>query len=66
MIKVARSDISISQGQGRTFMVTDGRGEINPRNDAGVYTIDTRFINRELWVLVNSYHLSFEAAPFYL
>lgn len=70
-IQVGPPDITISQG--RTFMVTDQRGEINPRSDAGVYAIDTRFIssyryfiNREPWNLVNSSQLSFYAARFYL
>src|SRR5712664_2381258 len=58
-IQVGPPNITISQG--RTFMVTDQRGEINPQTDAGVYAIDTRFvssyrlfINREPLVLVNS------------
>src|SRR5712692_1028046 len=38
-IKVAPPGITISQG--RTFMVTDQQGEINPRGDEGVYAIDT-------------------------
>ncbi len=70
-IQVGPPSITISQG--RTFMVTDQRGEINPRSDAGIYAIDTRFIsyyrlfiNREPWVLVNSSQLSFYAARFYL
>ncbi len=70
-IKVAPPGITISQG--RTFMVTDQRGEINPQTDEGVFAIDTRFIsyyrlfiNREPWVLVNSSQLSFYAARFYL
>ena len=70
-IQVGPPSITISQG--RTFMVTDQRGEINPRSDAGVYAIDTRFIssyrffiNREPWNLVNSSQLSFYAARFYL
>ena len=46
-IKVGPPGITISQG--RTFMVTDQRGEINSHSDAGVYAIDTRFIS--------SYHL---------
>jgi len=70
-IKVAPPGITISQG--RTFMVTDARDEINPRSDEGVYAIDTRFISyyrlfisREPWVLVNSSQLSFYAARWYL
>jgi hypothetical protein len=34
-IKMAPPGITISQG--RTFMVTDECGEINPRSDEGVY-----------------------------
>jgi hypothetical protein len=41
-IQVAPPGITISQG--RTFVVTDERGEINPRCDQGVYAIDTRFM----------------------
>ena len=70
-IQVAPPGIIISQG--RTFMVTDERGEINPRCDEGVYAIDTRFIsyyrffiNREPWLLVNASQLSFYLARFYL
>jgi glycogen debranching enzyme len=70
-IKVGSPGITISQG--RTFMVTDERGEINSQSDSGVYAIDTRFIssyhlfiNREPWVLVNSSQLSFYTARFYL
>ncbi len=70
-IKVGPPGITISQG--RTFMVTDQRGEINSHSDAGVYAIDTRFIssyhlfiNREPWILVNSSQLSFYTARFYL
>jgi glycogen debranching enzyme len=70
-IQVAPPGITISQG--RTFMVTDQRGEIHPRSDEGVYAMDTRFlssyrffINREPWVLVNSSQLTFYAARFYL
>jgi hypothetical protein len=62
---VVYQDQSSTISQGLTFMVTDEQHGINPRSDAGVYTMDTRFINRELWVLVNSCHLSFYAAPFY-
>jgi len=70
-IQVGPPSITISQG--RTFMVTDQRGEIDPQTDAGVYAIDTRFvssyrlfINREPLVLVNSSQLSFYAARWYL
>ena len=70
-IKVGPPGITISQG--RTFMVTDQRGEINSHSDAGVYAIDTRFIssyhlfiNREPWILVNSSQLSFYTARFHL
>ena len=70
-IQVGPPSITISQG--RTIMVTDQRGEIHPRTDAGVYAIDTRFIssyrffiNREPWNLVNSSQLSFYSARFYL
>src|SRR5947209_16651695 len=70
-IQVGPPSITISQG--RTFMVTDQRGEIHPQTDAGVYAIDTRFIssyhlyiNSEPLVLVNSSQLSFYAARWYL
>ena len=70
-IKVAPPGITISQG--RTFMVTNSGGEINPETDEGVFAIDTRFIsyyhlfiNRVPWVLVNSSQLSFYASRTYL
>src|SRR5205085_4697708 len=70
-IKVTPPGITISQG--RTFMVTDQRGEINPQSDEGIYAIDTRFIssyhlyiNRQPWILVNSGQLSFYASRIYL
>lgn len=70
-IKVAPPSIVISQG--RTFMVTDQRGEIAPASDEGVFAMDTRFvsyyrlfINREPWVPVNSSQLSFYAARMHL
>ncbi len=70
-IKVALPGITISQG--RTFMVTNAGGEINPQTDEGVFAIDTRFIsyyhlfiNRVPWVLVNSSQLSFYASRTYL
>ena len=70
-IKVSPPGITISQG--RTFMVTDQRGEINLQSDQGIYAIDTRFIssyhlyiNRIPWELVNSGQLSFYASRVYL
>lgn len=70
-IKVAPPGITISQG--RTFMVTNSAGEINPYTDQGVFAADTRFIssyhlfvNREPWVLINSSQLSFYASRIYL
>ena len=70
-IKVAPPVITISQG--RTFMVTDLRGEIDPQTDQGVYAIDTRFIssyrlyiNREPWVLDNSSQIAFYSSRAYL
>lgn len=70
-IKVGPPVITVSQG--RTFMVTDQRGEINPGTDQGVYSIDTRFIsyyrlfiNRQPLDVVNSSQLSFYSARFHL
>src|SRR5690348_10907327 len=70
-IKVAPPNITISQG--RTFMVTDQRGEINLQSGEGIYAIDTRFISsyhlyidREPWILVNSAQLSFYASRIHL
>src|ERR671939_349013 len=70
-IKVAPPGITISQG--RTFMVTNSAGEIDPQTDEGVFAIDTRFIsyyhlfiNRVPWVLVNSSQLGFYASRTYL
>ena len=46
---------------GSTFMVTDRRGEIYPKQELGVFALDTRFvayyrctIEREDWVLLTS------------
>lgn len=66
-IKVTPPSITISQG--RTFMVTDPHGQIDPETDSGVFAIDTRyisgyrlFINRQPWKLVTSSAISFYAA----
>ena len=65
-IKVAPPGITISQG--RTFMVTDQRGEINPNTEEGIYAIDTRFvsfyrlyIDHKPWEILNSSQRSFYA-----
>jgi glycogen debranching enzyme len=70
-IKVSPPGLTISQG--RTFMVTDQRGEIDPATDGGIFAIDTRFVstyklfvNRQPWQLVNSSQLSFYAARIHL
>jgi glycogen debranching enzyme len=70
-IKVTPPGLTISQG--RTFMVTDQRGEIDPLSDDGVFAIDTRyvstyklFLNRQPWKLVNSSQISFYAARIHL
>src|SRR5947209_5442531 len=70
-IKVGPPVITVSQG--RTFMVTDQGGEINPNTAQGVYAMDTRFIsyyrlyiNRTPLEVVNSSQLSFYAARFHL
>lgn len=70
-IKVGPPTITISQG--RTFMVTDRRGEINPNTAQGVYAMDTRFvsyyrmyINRTPLKVINSSQLSFYASRFHL
>ena len=70
-IKVAPPGITISQG--RTFVVTDERGEIQPQSEHGVFAIDTRFvstyrlfINEHPWELVNSGQLSFYAARIHM
>lgn len=70
-IKVVPPGITISQG--RTFFVTDERGEIRPETDEGIFAIDTRFIsyyqlfvNRQPWKLVTSGSLSFYAARIHL
>jgi hypothetical protein len=63
-IKVGPPGITISQG--RTFMVTDAKGEISLQSHQGVYAIDTRFVcsynlyvNRQPWKLVNSSQINF-------
>jgi len=70
-IKVGPPVITISQG--RTFMVTDQRGFVNPDSDEGTYAIDTRFIsfyhlyiNRIPWQVINSSQLSFYASRMHL
>jgi glycogen debranching enzyme len=70
-IKVAPPGITISQG--RTFMVTDQGGEIQPQSEQGVYAMDTRFLNsyrlylnHQPWQLVTSSQLSFYAARIHL
>ncbi|MBV9690134.1 MAG: hypothetical protein JO202_10555, partial [Ktedonobacteraceae bacterium] len=70
-IKVGPPVITISQG--RTFMVSDRRGYVNPDSDQGVYAIDTRFIsfyqiyiNRVPWQVINSSQLMFYTARFHL
>jgi glycogen debranching enzyme len=66
-ITVASPGITISQG--RTFMLTNERGEIASHTDEGVYAIDTRFfsfyrlfINREPWTIINASQLTFYAS----
>lgn len=70
-IKVGPPTITISQG--RTFMVTDRRGEINPHTAQGIYAMDTRFvsyyrlyINRTPLEVVDASQLSFYASRFHL
>jgi glycogen debranching enzyme len=70
-IKVGPPFIHISQG--RTFMVTDKYGFVNPDTDQGAYAMDTRFIsfyriyiNRVPWEVINSSQLTFYAARFQL
>jgi glycogen debranching enzyme len=70
-IQVGPPFIHISQG--RTFMVTNQRGEIESHTEQGVYANDTRFIsfyrmyiNRQPLCLVNSSPLSFYAARYNL
>ncbi len=70
-IKVGPPTITISQG--RTFMVTDRKGEIDPHSEQGVYAADTRFvsfyriyINRVSLKVINSSQLSFYASRFHL
>jgi glycogen debranching enzyme len=66
-ITVASPGITISQG--RTFMVTDERGEIATHTDEGVFAIDTRFfsfyrlyINRQPWNKISASQLTFYAS----
>ncbi|QBD78322.1 amylo-alpha-1,6-glucosidase [Ktedonosporobacter rubrisoli] len=70
-IKVGPPVITISQG--RTFMVTDKCGYIDPNTNQGIYAIDTRFvsfyklyINRIPWQVINSNQLTFYASRFHL
>lgn len=70
-IHVGPPTITISQG--RTFMVTTQKGEIEANTDQGIYAMDTRFLsfyklylNREPLDVVNSSQLSFYAARYHL
>lgn len=70
-IKVGPPVITISQG--RTFMVSEPDGGINPRSSQGVYMDDTRFvsyyrlyINGNPLSLVNSSQLTFFASRIHL
>ncbi len=70
-IKVGPPVITISQG--RTFMVSDLAGNIDPQTFQGVYMNDTRFISfYGLYIngvgldLINSSQLTFDASRFHL
>ncbi len=70
-IKVGPPLITISQG--RTFMVSDLSGGIDPATAQGVYMNDTRFVSRyNLFIngipleIINSSELTFYAARFHL
>lgn len=70
-IKVGPPVITISQG--RTFMVSDPKGEVSPVTSQGVYMNDTRFvgyyslsINNNPLSLINSNQLTFYAARYHL
>lgn len=70
-IKVGPPVITISQG--RTFMVTDKHGYINPDSDQGIYAVDTRFVsfykiyvNRVPLEVINSSQITFYASRFHL
>ena len=63
-IRVGSPVLTINQGG--TFMVTDQRGEINPKSSHGVFAGDTRFvsvyqiyINGEKWDLLSSSAVSY-------
>jgi glycogen debranching enzyme len=70
-IKVGPPVITISQG--RTFIVSDLLGGIDPRTSQGIYTKDTRFVchyglsmNGYPLTLINSSQIAFSAARFHL
>lgn len=70
-IKVGPPVVTISQG--RTFMVSDLAGSIDPQTFQGVYMNDTRFISfYSLYIngnrldLINSSQLTFDASRFHL
>jgi glycogen debranching enzyme len=70
-IKVGPPVITISQG--RTFMVSDLAGNIDPQTFQGVYRNDTRFISYyRLYInghhleVINSSQLTFDASRFHL
>src|SRR6266849_5486951 len=70
-IRVGPPVLTINQGS--TFMVTDLRGEIDPRQEHGVFAQDTRFvssyrfyINEQPWKLVTSSTVTYYSARLYL
>ncbi len=65
-IKIRVGSPVLTINQGGTFMVTDQRGEINPKSSHGVFAGDTRFvsvyqiyINGEKWDLLSSSAVSY-------
>jgi glycogen debranching enzyme len=70
-IRVGPPVLTINQGS--TFMVTDLRGEIDPRQEHGVFAQDTRFvssyrfyINEQPWRLITSNLITYYSARLYL
>src|SRR5689334_19986320 len=62
---------AITINQGNTFMVTDLRGEIDDREEHGVFARDTRFIStyrltisQAAWTLLSSSAVTYHSAGF--
>lgn len=72
-VKITVGPPVLTINKGSTFMVTDYRGEVHPREAQGVFADDTRFlsayrvrVNGRPWERVSSATVSYHAARLYL